>query len=243
MRTGTSSGAIAVAAAFLAAGSLAAAPQKKQTAPARKAPAAQDWTRVVAATPEGGFRMGNPAAPLKLVEYGSFTCSSCVNFAVEGMPALTRDYVKAGKASIEYRSFVRDPFDMTAALVARCATPANFFPLAHRIFSGHSNWVGKIQAMNPEQVKAIDALPVPERIVRFASIAGFDEMAAQAGIPAAKLKQCLTDKKAMEQLVSMRQQAMNKHGLHGTPTFLLNGKMTEVHNWSALRPLLGPPGG
>jgi protein-disulfide isomerase len=47
----------------------------------------------------------------------------------------------------------------------------------------------------------------------------------------------------MDQLVFMRQQAMNKHGLHGTPTFLLNGKMTEVHSWSALKPLLGPPGG
>jgi protein-disulfide isomerase len=243
MKRGFSGAAIATAAALLVSGPTVAAPQKKQAAPARKAPATQDWTKVVTATPEGGFRMGNPAAQLKLVEYGSFTCSSCVNFAAEGMPALTRDYVKTGKASLEYRSFVRDPFDMTAALVARCATPANFFPLAHRIFAGHSDWVGKIQAMSPEQVKAVDALPVPERIVRFASIAGFDNMAAQAGIPAAKLKQCLTDKKAMDQLVYMRQQATNKHGLHGTPTFLLNGKMTEVHSWSALKPLLGPPGG
>ena len=244
MRKRASALAIGLAAALVASGPVAAAQQKKQaSAPARKAPAAQDWTRVVSATPEGGFRMGNPAAPLKLVEYGSFTCSSCVNFAAQGMPALTRDYVKTGKASLEYRSFVRDPFDMTAALVARCAAPANFFPLAHRIFAGHSDWVGKIQAKTPEEVKTVDALPVPERIVRFASIAGFDKMAAQAGIPAAKLRQCLTDKKAMDRLVFMRQQAMNAHGLHGTPTFLLNGKMTEVHDWSRLQPLLGPPGG
>jgi protein-disulfide isomerase len=242
MKIGISTGAMAIAAAFLAAGALAAAPQKKQAAPARRAPAAQDWTKVVVATPEGGFRMGNPAAALKLVEYGSFTCSHCASFATEGMPALTRDYVKAGKASLEYRSFVRDPYDMAAALVARCAAPANFFGLAHRIFAGHSDWVGKIQAMTPEQVKAADALPVPERMVRFASIAGFDTMAAQAGIPAAKLRQCLTDKKAMDQLVFMRQQAVNKHALRATPTFLLNGKMTEVHAWGGLQPLLGPPG-
>jgi protein-disulfide isomerase len=234
--------AIAIAAALLATGSLAAAQQKKPAAPAAKAPAAQDWTKVVTATPEGGFRMGNPAAKLKLVEYGSFTCSSCVNFAAEGMPALTRDYVRTGKLSLEYRSFVRDPFDLTAALVARCAAPANYFGLAHRIYAGHSSWVGKIQAMSPEQVKAVDALPVPDRIVRFASIAGFDSMAAQAGIPAAKLRQCLTDKEAMDQLVYMRQQALNAHGLHGTPTFILNGKKTEAHGWSELKPLLGPPG-
>jgi protein-disulfide isomerase len=244
MRRLVATAALSLAAALLAASPAAAASQKKQTPPsARKAPVAQDWTKVVTATPEGGFRMGNPAAALKLVEYGSFTCSSCVNFAAQGMPSLTRDYVKSGKASLEYRSFVRDPFDMTAALVARCAAPAKFFDLAHRIFAGHSDWIGKINAMTPEQVKAADALPVPQRIVRFSAIAGFDTMAAQAGIPAAKLRQCLIDKRAMDRLVSMRQQAMNAHGLHGTPTFLINGKMTEVHDWSGLQPLLGPPGG
>jgi hypothetical protein len=60
MRIGFSTGAMAIVAAILAAGSLTAAPQKKQGAPARKAPAAQDWTKVVTATAEGGFRMGNP---------------------------------------------------------------------------------------------------------------------------------------------------------------------------------------
>jgi protein-disulfide isomerase len=235
---------LALGAALLAASPAAAASQKKQTPPsARKAPVAQDWTKVVTATPEGGFRMGNPAAALKLVEYGSFTCSHCASFSAEGMPALTRDHVKTGKASFEFRSFVRDPFDMAAALAARCAAPANFFPLAHRIFAGHSNWVGKMQAMTPEQVKAADALPVPERIVRFASIAGFDAMAAQTGVPAAKLKRCLTDEKAIDKLVSMRQQAMNTHAIRATPSFILNGKMTEAHDWNELRPLLGPPGG
>jgi protein-disulfide isomerase len=231
------------AAATLGAGSLVAAPQKKSAAPARKAPAAQDWTKVVTVTPEGGHRMGNPNAPLKLVEYGSFTCSSCVNFAAQGMPALTRDYVRTGKASLEYRSFVRDPLDLTAALAARCATPSNFFGLAHRIYAGHSTWSGKVQAMTPDQVKALDRLPVPDRIVRFASIAGFDGMAAQSGVPAAKLKQCLTSKAAMDQLIAMREQAVNKHNLHGTPTFLINGKTSQAHDWTALKPLLGPPGG
>ncbi len=31
------------------------------------APNSGDWTQVVSETPEGGFRMGNPDAPVKLV--------------------------------------------------------------------------------------------------------------------------------------------------------------------------------
>ena len=42
-----------------------------------------DWTQTVAAT-ERGFRMGNPNAPVKLVEYASITCPHCAEFSAEG---------------------------------------------------------------------------------------------------------------------------------------------------------------
>ena len=44
-------------------------------------PAGKAWTDVVKATPEGGMVMGNPAAPIKLVEYGSLSCPHCAKFA------------------------------------------------------------------------------------------------------------------------------------------------------------------
>ncbi|MCB8828310.1 DsbA family protein, partial [Escherichia coli] len=46
------------------------------------APAA-DWTRHVTQTAKGAFVLGNPAAPIKLVEYGSYTCSHCAAFSKE----------------------------------------------------------------------------------------------------------------------------------------------------------------
>ena len=232
------------AVAVAASGAASAAPAKKRAAPAaRTAPAAKDWTKIVVATSEGGFRMGNPLAPLKLVEYGSFTCSHCATFAGEGAPQLIQNYVKTGRVSFEYRTFVRDPFDVAAALVARCAAPANFFRLSHDIFAAHGQWVARLQAVGPDEVKAMNALAVPERIARLASIGGFDAMAAKAGVPAAKVRQCLGDEKAMNQLVTMTQIATNKMGLRGTPSFLLNGKLTDAHSWAALEPLLKLPGG
>ncbi|HEX8580099.1 MAG TPA: thioredoxin domain-containing protein, partial [Allosphingosinicella sp.] len=44
------------------------------------APNGGDWTQTVSATPAGGFLMGNPAAKVKLVEYGSMTCGHCAAF-------------------------------------------------------------------------------------------------------------------------------------------------------------------
>jgi hypothetical protein len=71
----------------------ATAPANGSTAAAVAPPAGQDWTQVVSQTPEGGFVMGNPNAPVKLVEYLSLTCPHCAQFAETGYPQL-QEYVK-----------------------------------------------------------------------------------------------------------------------------------------------------
>ena len=48
-----------------------AAPPPKAAAPAA---ARVDWLDVIVATPQGGFRQGNPNAPVKLLEFGALTC-------------------------------------------------------------------------------------------------------------------------------------------------------------------------
>ena len=47
------------------------------------APAGTSWSATVTQTPEGGFVMGNPQAKVKLIEYGSYTCSHCRDFSAE----------------------------------------------------------------------------------------------------------------------------------------------------------------
>ncbi len=71
-------------------------------------PAGKAWAEVVTKTPEGGYRMGNPEAPIKLIEYGSLTCSHCAEFAHEAMAELRDSFVASGRVSFEMRNFVRD---------------------------------------------------------------------------------------------------------------------------------------
>ena len=65
----------------------------------REAPPGTDWTETVAVTPEGGYVMGNPDAPVKFVEYASFTCSHCRDFARDATASLRDTYVKSGNGS------------------------------------------------------------------------------------------------------------------------------------------------
>ena len=241
MRTGLLAAA-AIVVATVAAASVAAAPAQQASAQ-RKAPAARDWSRTVVRTPEGGFRMGNPAAQAKLIEYGSLTCPHCASFAKEGFPILVRDYVKSGKLSFEYRNHVRNAYDMAGSLLTNCASPARFFPLTESLYATQGQWLPRFKAITPEQSAALDALPVPAQLVRYAAIGGFDTMAVKAGIPAAKARQCLTDQKSIDRQVAMGKTAHDVHGIHGTPSFILNGQTTHAHSWTDLEPLVRAAGG
>lgn len=209
-------------------------------APATKAAsaAARDWTRNVAATPEGGFRVGNPAAPVKLVEYASLTCGHCATFSKVGVPALMANHVKSGRVSYELRNYVRDPADVAAALLSRCGGAARFFPLSEAIFAAQETWVKALVALPQGQAAEVNALPPAQRFARLAALSGLESMAVKGGIPAPRAKQCLTDPKALDQLVEMNRVAQSRFQLEGTPTFLINGVKTSAHDWAGLEPLL-----
>jgi protein-disulfide isomerase len=224
-------------AALLAAGALAA---PASAAPAAKA-AAPDWSRTVAMTPEGGFRMGNPAAKVKVVEYGSLTCPHCADFSAAAKAPLAAA-VRSGKVSFEFRNYVLNGIDVTATLLARCAGPANFFRLTESLYATQAQWVGKISGIPQAQKDQLKALPAGERLGKLADIGGLTRLAAQAGVAPQKGKACLADEAALDRLGKMGEAAAAL-GVEGTPTFFINGRMVHAHDWAELEPLIRQAGG
>ena len=213
------------------------APAKwQQAAP----PKGGNWTMVVNATPAGGFMMGNPNARVKLIEYGSLTCPHCKAFDDEGVPTLVNKYVKSGQVSWEFRNYVRDPFDLTASLIARCNGARSFFPLMRALYEHQMGWVGKIQATPQAQLESLQNLPPTQEFVQAAKFAGLQDFAAARGVPVAKSNQCLGNENGINQLVQMTSDATNQFpNFPGTPTFVINGKMVDnTATWALLEPAL-----
>jgi protein-disulfide isomerase len=213
-----------------------AAVKWQQVAP----PKGGNWTMVVNATPAGGFMMGNPNAKVKLVEYGSLTWPHCKAFDDEGVPTLIGKYVKSGQVSWEFRNYVRDPFDLTASLIARCNGAKSFFPLMRALYDNQMGWVGKIQATPQAQLESLQNLPPTKEFVQAAKFAGLQDFAAARGVPVAKSNQCLGNENSINQLVQMTSDATNQFpNFPGTPTFVINGKMVEnTATWALLEPQL-----
>nr|MCF8707352.1 DsbA family protein [Rhizorhapis sp. SPR117] len=207
------------------------------------APAGTSWADMVKATPEGGFVMGNPDAPLKIVEFASLTCSHCADFSENGFPVLRDKYVNTGKVSYELRNYVRDPLDMTGALLARCGGAEPFFPLSEQIFAYQPTLFEKAQAMGEATYKAAVEAPAQERFVKLAQNVGLIEFVMQRGISEDQAKQCLADTKTAEALADGVQKASTTYNIEGTPTFLINGtKVDNVASWPLLEAQLREAG-
>jgi len=207
------------------------------TAAAVPAPKDGDWSTVVTRTPEGGFVMGNPNAKVKLVEFGSLTCGHCAEFEEQGGDALVENYVEKGLVSWEFRNFVKDPFDMTAALIARCGGEASFFGLTRSLFHDQRDWIGKIQAADQARLQSLQSAPVAQQLSTIADLAGLKTFAAQRGMPRAKAEQCLANEAEVNQLVQMNSDAISTYTVQGTPNFLINGaKPAFGASWETLEP-------
>jgi protein-disulfide isomerase len=229
--------ALVAVAGFNATEANAVAPKKA----AHKTPATQDWSHVVKSTPAGGFVMGNPDAKVKLVEYGSMTCPHCRAFDEKGVPELIAKYVKTGRVSYEFRNYVRDALDLTASLLARCNGPRSFFTVTRALYKEQPKWEPKVFSAPDDKLKSINGLPLSQKFVEIAKLAGFQSWAAASGLPLAKSTQCLSNEAAAKQLAKMAGDANDQFpDFKGTPSFLINGEMadlgrvTEDEVWPAL---------
>lgn len=185
--------------------------------------------------------MGNPNAPVKLVEYGSLTCPACARFSNSAKAPLAAR-VRTGKVSFEFRNFILNGVDATAALLARCTGPTGFFRLTEGFYASQSEWLTKMSGLSQAQQDSIGAAPEAQRLGRVADVSGLTQLAVRGGLSAARGKACLADRAALERLGRMAE-AAGAAGVSHTPTFFINGKMADVHDWAALEPLIRRAGG
>ncbi len=219
----------AIAAALLLAGchkktdDAATAPAANMAA-ATSAPAgaasAGGWTEQVVQTPDGGYRMGNADAPVKLVEYGSRTCPHCGEFAKESMPEI-KQMVATGKLSYEFRDFPIHAPDLAAILLGQCNGPATFFPILEAMFADQVNTLPKLETLPPSFQQSMQGKTPNEQAVMWANLLGYSSFVAQRGVPTAKAQACLADPKAVDAISARLQKESGR--IEATPSFIING--------------------
>lgn len=206
-------------------------------APAPRASAKTNWNAVVTRTALDSHLLGNPAAPIKLVEYISYTCPHCAHFTEESEAQLRVGLVGPGKGSIEVRSFVRDPVDLTAALLAHCGPPAKFFG-NHAAFLRHqTTWMEPIETLTDAQRQRWSNPDFATKTRAIASDLGFYSLMEARGYDRPTINRCLANRPLAERLAQHTKDAAEKDFITGTPSFLLGGvPLSGTFTWATLKP-------
>lgn len=202
------------------------------------APAGGSWDEQATRTDAGGWLVGNPEAPIRLIEYGSLTCPACAAFSVQGAGQLHADYIDSGRVNYELRSvLIHGIADLLLTRMLECGSVQAAVPLAHQVWANLDSVLGNIQA-NAAAIEQAQTLPEDQRFVAMAEAAGLIDWFAARGIGTEQARQCLADAPAMQRLAEVTQESASLSEVNSTPTFFLNGSRLDASGWAEVEAAL-----
>ena len=149
-------------------------------------------------SPQEGAVLGQPNAPLTMIEYFRFDCSHCADFALQTAPQIEKDYVDAGKLRIEERALaVASQADLlNASQAALCAGDQNhYFDYYDLVFAN--------QALG-------------------FTLGNLKQYAQKLNLDTGAFNSCLDSKKYEQSVVDETNKAVGV-GINSTPTFFIGG--------------------
>lgn len=87
--------------------------------------------------PQHDITLGNPKAPVTLVEFGDLQCPVCAAFSNTVLPGVVKKYIRPGKVKLEFRniSFIGPDSQRMARFAAAAGFQDHFFDVAELIYA------------------------------------------------------------------------------------------------------------
>jgi len=147
--------------------------------------------------------IGNPDAPITIVEFSDFQCPFCARFHTQTLPLILEEYIKQGKVKLVFRDFPIQsihPNALPASIAAECANDQSKFKEMHdMLFEKQNDW---------NKLETVDALSI---FSQYASGMKLDEEAFDS---------CLTSGKHISEIKKDLDDG-RKYGVSGTPGFFV----------------------
>ena len=144
--------------------------------------------------------IGQPNAPITVVEYASLTCPHCAHFANDVLPAIKKEFVVTGKVRLIYRDFPLDRLALYASMIARCSGPIRYFSMIENFFATQESWAA---AKDP--------------------VAALTKIAESHGMSVKDVDACIADKTVEDAVLKQRLEGDKAFHIAGTPTIIIAG--------------------
>jgi len=150
--------------------------------------------------------LGDPNAPLTLVEFGDYQCTYCKKFFDETEESIMINYVETGKVKMLFKDFIVVNEDsLNAASAAHCANDQKMFWQYHSTL--YNNWDGEGTGWAS-----------PEQLHQFAFTLGLDMT---------EFSECISNSKWKDLVVSSHGDGRTL-GVSATPTFFILNENNEA---------------
>jgi protein-disulfide isomerase len=160
--------------------------------------------------------LGNPKAPIVVIEYAAPMCPHCAHMNEEGIPVLKKDYIDTGKVFYIFRVFPIGAPDIAAESLARCLPKEQYFSFIDLLYSNQAKWDPEYGITDAE--------------------GGLAAMARIAGLTGDQPAVCMHDKAKNDRVIAVAKDASTRFGITGTPTFVINGEVqTPGAPWSDVK--------
>jgi protein-disulfide isomerase len=160
---------------------------------------------------ESELFLGDKKAPVVMIEYASLSCPHCAIFYREAFEKLKSEYIDSGKVKFVFRDFPLNQQALVAAMVADCRLQdekeeraEKYYGLVKALFKTQDSW-----AFDPKYTEKLE------------SIAKLDGMSSE------RFKSCIEDQKLQTKVLQLRMEAAKSLQIHSTPTFFVNGEVSE----------------
>jgi protein-disulfide isomerase len=150
------------------------------------------------------YALGNPEAPVVLVEYASMTCPHCAKFHKNVLPELTKRYIETGKLVYVFRPYPLNEPALKASMLTDCIATEQgvdrYYTFTRVLFEAQNKWAFDSNWMSSLQT--------------FAKV---------GGVPPEMFEACITDSGREIRLLNMKRAATKELGVDRTPMIFING--------------------
>ena len=161
--------------------------------------------------------IGSKNAPVKIIEYASFTCPHCATFHNEVLPKLKNDYINSGKVLLEYREVYFDGPGLWAGLLARCQGNKKYFAMVDLIYKKQKDWASG----NRNDI-----------------IEGLLSIGRQTGLDDKKSRKCMENSEQAKKLIDRFKKNITEDGISSTPSFVINDKLMSNMTYDKMKNII-----